>query len=108
MLTARRVTHTEIWVPGERRLALFVGSDDAPGTAEPVARSTAVARAQAAAERLCRGFAVTASFRLRSAKPEPERLECRRISGGVVCGFEGEAVCAVEERQVQERETCGQ
>jgi hypothetical protein len=107
MLTARRVTQVEIWTPGTRRLSLFMGQDGAPSGDEAAARSAALARATASAERLCKGFAATTSFRLTSATPTPQSWNCARVSGGVVCGFEGEAVCALEEQRIQELETCG-
>jgi hypothetical protein len=107
MLTARRVTQAETWTPGTRRLSLFVGQDDVPSTNEAAARSAALARAQASAERLCKGFVATMSFRLASATLAPQIWKCERVSGGVVCGFEGEAVCMLEERGIQETESCG-
>lgn len=107
LLTARRVTQAEIWTPGTRRLILLVGQDGAPSANEAAARSAALARATAPAERLCKGLAATTFFRLTSATPAPQSWDCARVSGGMVCGFEGEAVCTVEERGVQERETCG-
>jgi hypothetical protein len=106
MLAARRVTQAEIWTPATRRLSLFVGQGDVSSTNEAAAKAAALARAQASAERLCKGFAVTTDFRLTAATPAPQIWNCERVSGGVVCGFEGEAVCTVEERGIQEDETC--
>lgn len=107
MLAARRVTQTEFWTPGTRRLALFVGQGDAPSRNEAAAQAEAWARAQVTTDRLCKGFVATTAFRLTSAKPVPQSWNCSPTSGGVVCGFEGEAVCEVEERRIQENETCG-
>ena len=107
MLAARRVTQTEIWTPGTRRLSLYVGQDSTYSINEAAAQSAALARAQASAERLCKGFVATTSFRLTSAKAVPQVWNCEPASGGVVCGFEGEAVCTLEERGIQETETCG-
>ena len=107
MLAARRITQTEEWTPGTRRLSIFVSQGDVPSTNEAAAQFAALARAQASAERLCKGFAATMSFRFPSATPVPQIWNCERVSGGVVCGFEGEAVCKLEERRIQEIETCG-
>jgi hypothetical protein len=105
-IAARRVTHTETWEPATRRLVLFVGEGDVAYRDEPAAHAAALGRAQVTAERLCKGFAATASYRLTSAKPTVQTWNCSRASGGVRCGLEGEAVCEVEERRVQEVEVC--
>ncbi len=107
LLTARRVTQTETWVPETLRLSLFVGPDDAPSTNEAAAHSAAQVRGQLPSERLCKGFAATSSFRFTSATADAQIWKCSRISGGAVCGFEGEAVCQLEARHVRESETCG-
>ena len=107
MLTARRVMQTQIWTPGTRRLALFVGQGDAHSRNESAAQVDALARAQAPAERLCKGFVATTSFRLTSTKPIPVSWNCAPATGGVACSFEGEAVCELEERRLQETERCG-
>lgn len=107
MISARRVTQKEIWTPSERRLRLFVGQVATTLETEADARAEAMGRAMAAAERLCRGFTAGTLFRFDSATAEPQSWDCSAISGGFVCGFEGEAVCLLEERRVQETETCG-
>ena len=106
LLAARRVTAREIWTPSERQLALFVGNDDAAYSNEPAAQAAALARGQGSAERLCKGFAATTSFRFISARPAPQTWNCQSVAKGVTCSFEGEAVCAVEERRAQEVESC--
>ena len=106
-LAVRRVTEVEAWAPAVRRLALYVGRDDVGEVNEAAAQAAAIVRAQFAADRLCLGFMATMSFRFRSATPAPQVWKCGPIGDRVTCGFEGEAVCALEERQVQEHETCG-
>lgn len=91
-LNAKVIAEEESWVAGERRLILF-----APGGSEAEAR----ARAGPQAERLCRGFAATLSFRLEAA----EATGAYACEDGV-CGLSGEAVCALEERQIVTREIC--
>ena len=107
ILAARRVIQTQIWTPGTRRLALFMGEGDAHFRNASAAQVDALARAQAPAGRLCKGFVATTSFRLTSTKPIPLSWNCAPASGGVACSFEGEAVCELEERRLQETERCG-
>ena len=107
MLAARRVTQTEVWTATTRRLALFIPQADAPSSSEVAAQAAALARAQAPAERLCKGFAATTSFRFTSATPAPQVWKSEHVSKGWVCGFDGEAVCGLEELRIQESETCG-
>ena len=56
---------------------------------------------------LCKGFAATTLFRLSTSAPAAQTWDCMPIGKGWVCGFEGEAVCGVEERRIQEEESCG-
>jgi hypothetical protein len=107
LLAARRATEYEVWTPMTRRLALFQPQEYPASSSEAKARSVALISAQGRAERLCRGFAATTSFRLRSAAPEAEKWNCDSGAAGVACTFEGEAVCELDERAVVENETCG-
>lgn len=107
LLTARRLKPVEEWTPGQRRLALFVAEGAGTQGSEPAAREAAWERARASAERLCKGFAATTSFRFVSSEPVAQAWSCRPVAVGVACGLEGEAVCAVEERHVREEESCG-
>jgi len=106
-LAARRVTQTEVWTPGTRRLTLFVGQDGAPARTEEAARSASLVLAKPMSERLCKGFEATTAFRLKAATPVAQQWHCETTVGGVVCGFDGEAVCELEERRVEETESCG-
>lgn len=107
MLAARRTTKTEIWIPNTRRLSLFANQGDKPSKSKLAAQEEALARAESAAERLCKSFVATTSFRLMLAKPSAQVWNCSPNAGGVVCGFEGEAICELKERRTQETETCG-
>lgn len=107
LLAALRIMHTEVWTPSTRRLALYVGQDGAPSRNESAARSAALGRAQPNAERLCKGFVATTAFRLKSGTPVSLNWNCGPVSGGVACAFDGEAVCDLEERRLQETESCG-
>jgi hypothetical protein len=107
MLAARRVTQKEIWTPSTRRLALHVGQDDGASADEAAAKKAALARGQVAAGRLCKSFAATTAFRFTSAEASVQAWQCSQVAKGVVCGFDGEAVCVLEERRTQEVESCG-
>jgi hypothetical protein len=107
MLAARRISKEESWIPNMRRLTLFASEDAKPSKSKVDAQEEALARAQNVAERLCKSFAATTSFRLMSARPIAHNWSCSPSPGGVVCGFEGEAVCELAERRIQETETCG-
>ncbi|MBS1876171.1 MAG: toll/interleukin-1 receptor domain-containing protein [Acidobacteria bacterium] len=106
LLAARRMVRTEAWTPAARRLQLYVSQAGGARPDEDAARTDALARARDQAERLCKGFAAGTLFRLRSSSVEAQSWECSRTPGGVVCGFGGEAVCAVDERQTREIEQC--
>jgi TIR domain len=107
LLAARRTTKVETWTLNTRRLSLFVRQGDKPSKSNAAAQEEALARAQGAAERLCKSFAATTSYRLKSAKPIAQSWDCSPSADGVVCGFEGEGVCELEEQRIQETETCG-
>jgi TIR domain len=107
LLAARHVTQTETWTPVTRRLVLVEPQGDVPFATEAAAHAAALAQAQVPADRLCKGFAAATLFRFRSAMSAPQAWHCNPMVKGIVCGFEGEAVCELDERQVQENETCG-
>lgn len=106
-LAARRVAQHDIWMSTKRSLTLFVGHGDRESSNEIHARDDALRRAQAAAEQLCKGFAATTSFRFRSAEPVVRAWDCSETGRGVTCGFDGDAVCELDEKRVEETETCG-
>lgn len=108
LLAGRRVTSEETWTARVHRLTLFVGQDGAPAASEAAARAAALERGRAIAERRCRGFAATSLFRLRSSHPEAQAWDCRRSENGLVCAFEGDAVCELAARRIHETETCGE
>jgi hypothetical protein len=107
LLAARRITQTQTWLPATRELTLFVTDGGEVHPAETAARAAASRRAQHRAEQLCKGFAATGSYRLVSAAAAPQIWHCKTYGGGVGCGYEGDAICAVEERRIVETESCG-
>jgi hypothetical protein len=107
MLVARRLTQTEVWTSSTRQLALFEPQGDVASANKAAAQAIGLAHAQVPAERLCRGFAATTSFRFRSATPSPKVWNCSPAAKGVTWRFEGEVVCGLDERRIEEHETCG-
>jgi hypothetical protein len=107
ILAARRVTQSDVWTPTMHRVDLYEPQDDVASTNKSAAQAIALASAQVRAERRCKAFAATSLFRFSSAKPDPQVWNCSSMGKGVTCGFEGEAVCRLEERSIQEYETCG-
>lgn len=107
MLAAKRITQTEVWTPTMHRLDLFEPQADAAFPNKTAAQADALARAKGDVERLCREFAATTLFRLKLATPAPQVWNCSPTSKGLASGFEGDAVCELEERRIQEQEVCG-
>jgi hypothetical protein len=107
LLTSRQVTIKTSWAPVTRPLAQFVAADGAGERTEAAAKARALERAKASAERLCRGFGAGNLFRFVGATSHADQWSCADTVQGVVCGFEGVAACALEERREIEEETCG-
>ena len=107
-LTARRITEHESWVASEKPLALYVGRDAHPAPDTVNARSNALARAQTTAERRCRDFAASGLHRFTSARVEADEWLCEPLAAGMVCSFEGRAVCSLEEQQREPHESCAE
>ncbi len=94
LLSARRVTQSGTWLPVKRQLPLFEARES---------RAAALKHAQSKAEQLCRNFTAGTLFRYGSAVVEAQTWDCD--SAG--CGFEGFAICELEQRDTKETETCG-
>ncbi|MEZ5945987.1 MAG: hypothetical protein R3C04_03895 [Hyphomonas sp.] len=107
MLAAMRTEATEVWEPTEKRLVLFLPGDGTAYTAEADARAAALSRAEAKAAQMCKSFAATASYRLASSSASAADWSCESSAGGISCAFDGEAVCDLSIRRVEEREICG-
>jgi len=108
LLAARRVTEVENWTASQRHLALFQPEAEVPSSDKAATQAVAIHDAQRRVERLCDGFAATTSFRVKSATPAPQEWKCTSAKKGMTCGFEGEAICELDERRFEEVETCGQ
>jgi hypothetical protein len=107
LLTARRVKVVDAWTPATRSLPLFVPAEGEPAPSKADARTRSFKRAKTDVERLCRGFGAGTLFRFVSATARADRWSCLNLSGGQICGFDGNADCVLEEHRQLERETCG-
>ncbi len=92
-------------MPGQRRLQMTVRQGLEPLADEAAARKDALARGPAEAWLVCAGFD-TGEYRLVSAVAEAQQWRCRAVGTGVICGFDGQAVCEVEVRRVSLVEIC--
>mgnify|MGYP001329930509 CR=1 FL=1 len=106
LLDARTANQTESWRSASRKLALFVAQDGETSPDEAAAKTQALDRAQPTAERLCKNFAATTTFRFKAATVAVQDWRCERAGSGMRCAFEGEAICDVEERHVVQTELC--
>jgi hypothetical protein len=106
LIAARRVWVEDRWTPTQKPLALYVTHDATPSSTVEAAKAAALTRGHARAERLCRDFAASGVHRFTSAVAEAQSWECTPGPGRLVCGFDGRAVCTLEERQQLERESC--
>jgi hypothetical protein len=107
-ISARRVSHQEIWEPAQRRLRLAVFSDGLLYATENAAAIAINGQARSEAASLCAGFASTQSYRVLSSSYTIEALDCESFTDGVSCRARGEAICAVEVRGIVESEKCGE
>jgi hypothetical protein len=107
LITAKKVTYEDTWISVTRGLAQFEPSDGPGAPNEAAAKARALDRAKADAERLCRSFGAGTLFRFVSASSRAETWRCAPSGGGIVCGFDGQAECGLEERHQVERESCG-
>jgi hypothetical protein len=109
LLNARSVQVEQRWAPtAQHSLDLYVGRDAPPVAGEAAARESALARGRPLAERHCRNFVAAGSglYRYKDARVEASEWQCTRITGGVLCGFLGQARCLLDERSDIERESC--
>lgn len=110
LISAAIITEVEVWRPTAHPLSLYVPVGSSLSMSDEYsARADAQSEARAGFEatRVCRGFAITRSFKFLSASHTVDRWNCNQISGGFVCAFDGQALCEVEERTVVRKESCG-
>ena len=105
-LLAAETETRERWEAAPRRLPLGVRQQFEPLADEAAAREEALVRGADEATRLCNVFSDTDEFRLDSAGLDAQIWRCVPRAGGVVCGFDGEAVCELEARHLDSIEVC--
>jgi len=106
MYNAPTVTGSESWIAATFPLRLLVSRDVDASPTEVAARAAAIDRGRKKAEMMCRDGADTKLVRFRSAEVDAQEWKCDEVRGGHVCGFEGRALCAVDEVSKTEQETC--
>ncbi|HEY5410064.1 MAG TPA: hypothetical protein VIJ94_04990, partial [Caulobacteraceae bacterium] len=74
---------------------------------QAAARALAQTRATTQAQTDCQAYAQTGSFRYQSAKVQVTAWRCEALSGGIVCGMEGNSQCSLQEQDQAVREQCG-
>ena len=110
LIAGAEVKTEEIWRPATRPQTLYVPAGEAtvsPSLEAAQADAQSEDRAGFEAERVCRGFENTKTYRLQSVRFEVERWQCRTLGSGHVCAFDGKAICEVEERWIEETRICG-
>lgn len=108
-LAARR-TWTEAGKQDAERplpIAVLAGTA-APSGNEGAAREAAMARGQQQADTACRGYAAAGLGDFKSARLAPRTWQCDSVGGGVICGFDGDALCTIAETTEITREQCGE
>jgi hypothetical protein len=104
-LQAAKTHDEERWNPDVERLPLTVRATLSPLANEKAARADALTRGATEAERTCEGYK-NGEFRLTSATVEAQTWRCLPRGSGTVCGFDGQAICKVEARQVTQHQVC--
>ncbi len=105
-LQARTTAIEDQWTSEQRRLPLTVRTALTGSANEGAARADALTRSSEDLELICGSYRNRDGFRLIGASAEPQRWRCSSVGGGVSCGFDGQAMCALEIRASVEREVC--
>ena len=103
LLAARRIVRKPTDIISSRPLPLYVSALDAASSPSGGGRAGADARADAEAQRLCRGLADATSSTLISAKARITERQC----DGSSCSAGGQAICKLQEPEVRTIEVCG-
>lgn len=106
MLTARRVWTQDTWKPTNLPLVLDGDSEGTPAADQSQAKSDALLRARAPAERLCRNFVASGDYRFKTFDIQAQIWRCTSLPHGMVCGFDGQVICSLEARVSEDRESC--
>jgi len=104
-LQAAETVTEESWIAEEHRLPLSIRANLDPLASVAPARADALARAATEARTTCEGFGV-GEYRLVSATAETQTWRCFPRGQGIACSFDGQAVCQVEARHLDQRQVC--
>lgn len=104
-LQAIKVVAEEHWITEKQTLPVTVRTTFDPFANHKAARADALKRAEIEADRTCVGFN-TGEYRFASASVEIQEWRCFSRGSGFVCGFDGQAICQVEVRRLEQREIC--
>ena len=107
LLTAVQKEEVETWVPSEQRQVLYIRQQAGGLLSIQEAQSEALNRGRRQSENLCRGFEPSTLYRYLSSELEVEFWNCEASGKGYVCGFEGNAICQLEVRDIRIEERCG-
>jgi hypothetical protein len=107
LLQASRTVVEESWQPEEQREPIHVSPALAGFPTIRAAQADAIVRGEQVAVSACGGFA-TGAYRVRSTRIAADSIqwECTRYADGTRCGFDAQAICAVDARHAVTREVC--
>lgn len=104
-LQAAETRDEEHAVRETRRLPMTVRASMTSYATDTAAKADAVSRGGEEARRLCSGY-TAAGGRVVRTEPAVDTWRCTSHPGGVVCGFDGEAVCELDVPRVEARQIC--
>lgn len=107
LLADHHVSESPIRTVVTHQLVLRQSPSDTARPTLAQAKADALNRAQQNAVNLCNGFAGTSRYRFKSATIDVQQWDCEKNGGGFSCGFDGQAICELEERTVRTDESCG-
>ena len=108
LLAARTVKVEESWIDAGKPqpLRLLVDTNAAPSATESEAKKSALARATKKGERMCRDEDAAGFTQFKSVQVQVDEWKCEREGSGVVCGFDGKALCSQQVLERKEQEAC--
>lgn len=95
----------ETWIPDTRVQPLIISAVGARYADDGAARTAALVRGREESAFVCSGYA-QGEFRLTGAEAKAQTWHCSSHGGGRACGFDGQAVCKVAVRHVDNQEIC--
>jgi len=109
LLTARKVRQDITWAASVRALPFTQLMSSAPSAGLDAARASSLAQAKGRMADICKGFAAGSGNLFRFigvGTPKVREWSCQHGSGGIRCGWSGNAMCQLEESTIGEMESC--